>query len=265
MPEEDFIVLSSSNSHHKKDFIGQQTEMPQIEFDPMSAYWFRWVTGHQVVFIFWHLLGKELAYMETTGLDGARLDCCSRILQGGALIFEYAGSCSQEYYHKYVRPFMALAHKGFSGRWSLDYEPLPQLVKRIMQANVNDLLLKKYHLFKKSYSLHQRLHYRVAKRLVPEGGSLLQKGKNEGTALDEVQKHHYMRSDFFFLVDRTAVSCEQLEHTLWRRINAIQMDLHSHPLPELPFITDNHLDILQRAAEAVSEVLQMMQSSSSKT
>jgi len=230
----------------------------------MSAYWFRWVTGHQVVFIFWHVLAKELAYMEATGLDGARLDCCSRILQGGALIFEYTGSCSREYYHNYVRPFMTLAHKGFSGHWALDYRGLPQLIKRMTRAACPALLIDQQQAVRCAYQLHQRSHYSVAKRLVPEGASLLKNAKREGVALEEVQQHHYMMYDFFFLVHRTTVSRKQLERSLRRRINAIQMDLHSHPLPELPFITDNHLDILQRAAEAVSEILQMRPSRSAE-
>jgi len=158
-------------------------------------------------------------------------------MDGCTLIYEYTGSCSKEYYQKYVRPFMGLAHKAFSGRWCLDYGHLPQLSRRITTIPCTSDLLEKQQSFKNACLMSQKAHVNVAKKLVPEGASLLKEAKHEGISMEQVQPHHYRIYDFFFLVHRTRVSFTQFEQSMMRRIEAISDDLKACPLPPLASIT----------------------------
>ena len=97
-------------------------------------YWFRWVTGHQVMLILWTILVKNLRKKEGE-LTEEKLTNCIPILEACSVIFEYTGSCSNEFYHQNVRVFMALFHRSFSGLWAADYRPIPHLLRQLTKAS----------------------------------------------------------------------------------------------------------------------------------
>ena len=212
------------------DKVPQWREASNVECDPLQLYWFRWITGHQTMFMLWHILTKELAHMESTGVDAERLALTTKILNACGVLYEYSGSCSVKYYHQYVRPLMTLTHRAFSGYWALDYSDIPRLTRCVLlRTGLSANVEKKQKAFKQSYLRGQKIHINVAKKLVPENVSLLKLAKNNGMAIEQVQPHHYKIYDAFFLVNRTNMSPLQFQQSLYRRLDAIVDDLTTCP------------------------------------
>lgn len=250
--EDDVSLLLSPDltKHHLSNI--------SLHFDSMDTYRFRWVTGHQIMFMFWHILNKELVQTSEV-LDEEKLDHYIKIMDGCALVYEYTGSCTEDYYQRYIRPSMVLTHKAFSGYWAADYGRLPQLIRKVTQfSSSSEAIKKRQNRLKEAYANSQKSHISVAKRLVPEGESLLKSAKNDGIEVtrDQIKAHHYRLYDFFFLVQRTPVSTAYFNRSLTRRIEMVYHDLTVCPLPKLDFVGDNHLQSLLDAADSMTQLLQ---------
>ena len=196
--------------------------------EPSEMFWFRWVTGHQTMLLFWHLLSKELlAINQTVNLIEieAKVHLCKSIFASCSVVFGYTGSCPVHLYHSTIRPYMAAFHRCFSGKWSADYEPIPQLVNQIIKTDYPDRLKISQQELKQSFLQHQKSHYDVAKRLVPSNSSLLKDAKNIELELRSTEQRAIL-FDYFFLVKRvTHESQQQLLQSLSRRIKAIILDI----------------------------------------
>ena len=228
MPHEEF-------SHETSEDTQQPNHTQAIEYNSTcnwsDIYWFRWITGHQIMLMFWHLLTKELKKLKNHDMSAAKLMFCLQLMHGCTLIYEYTGSCSKQYYNQYIRPFMLLVHKSFTGTWAIDYISLPSLVKLVThkKSTISAVIALQKELWK-AYMCSQKAHINVAKRLVPEGTSLLQQAQKSGIAHSAIQSHHHRLFDLFFLVDRKKVSMLDFQRNLVRRIKAAIEDLKTHPV-----------------------------------
>ena len=219
-------------------------------FDPSATYWFRWITGHQVMLVLWQILNRDLHARET--FDAETLLLYTDILNACTLTFEYTASCSEAYYQKHIRPTMILAHRAFSGRWVADYVGLPKAVNR---AAKNTLFPRAGQQMREAYLQSQKMHVRVAQKLVPEGASLLKCAKSDGIAsVEEVKPHHQEIFDHFFLIGRGSVSASELHHSLRRRLAAIATDLEANPLADSSAM-EHPKAILQAAADSTARLL----------
>ncbi|NER23657.1 MAG: hypothetical protein F6J96_23730 [Symploca sp. SIO1C2] len=217
------------NSYFSKDFLYSLDDNIEKWKNPelSDMFWFRWITGHQTMLVFWYVLSKELfAITNTSNMREIeqKLNLCTKILEGCSVIFEYTGSCPQAFYHSTIRPYMSLFHKGFSGNWSADYEPIPQLVNQIIKKHYTDSLKTPQQAFKQSFLQHQKKHYGVAKRLVPSSASLLKEAKNTEIEVNPKEENNTL-FDYFFLVKRVTTHSDSLLHSLSQRIKAIILDL----------------------------------------
>lgn len=87
-------------------------------------YWFRWITGHQVTFVLWQLVARELAMAERGERDReAALASAALFTRGFSAMLLYTSSTPIDVYHEVIRPSMFLQHRGFSGTWAPDFAP----------------------------------------------------------------------------------------------------------------------------------------------
>jgi hypothetical protein len=162
-----------------------------------------------------------------------KLNLCAKLFQGCYVLFEYTGSCSVDFYSTNTRPWMALFHKGFTGRWSSDYQLIPRLVDRIIKSQYPEELKTSQKAFKQAFIENQKNHYGIAKRLIPSSDSLSKEFKDAGSA-HEITKEHRVLYDYFFLVRRSAPPESPLYLSLSERIQAIILDLNLNSLhPEI--------------------------------
>lgn len=218
---------------------------------PNARYWFRWITGHQVMLILWSILVSKLRENEGQ-INEDKLHTCTQILQACSVIFEYTGSCSNDFYHQHVRPCMALFHREFSGLWAADYRPMPRLIRQITKADCPPELEEARQKMIKAYQAHQKAHIGVAQRLVPEGVSLLKKAKKEHGAKMSIKPNHFRLFDFFFLVERKSVPASNLLESLEKRMVEVIRDIKDHPLPHSP-INAHPIHTLQEVLEVIKQ------------
>src|SRR6266496_5875438 len=103
--------------------------------DSRGVAWFRWIVGHQVLFMQWRLLAESLNRAVGRGVPGpvggcsadALIDLCS-------VLFLYCGSCTPATYLDHLRPAMARQHPAFSGEWAADYRAIPVLVREVVRS-----------------------------------------------------------------------------------------------------------------------------------
>jgi hypothetical protein len=147
---------------------------------PTSAIstWDRWVLAHHASFTVWRLTAEYLR------LAQPRRPASSLWLARAADLFDiysclllYGASCSLEEYATIIRPGMAAAHPGFSGTWARDFEYISGLLRQYPPSTDSDL--------KRAVRFNRLVHGLVAKRLVPDGASLLREsGHVEDTVTD---------------------------------------------------------------------------------
>ena len=229
---------------------------PFEEDDPSQRYWFRWITGHQIMLTYWHLLGK-LFENQPSSISKRQLELGTQIFKSCSVIFEYTGSCPKDFYHTHIRSFMALFHRGFSGLWASDYKLIPQIIKKVATSDFQGAQKIKQKSFMKAYQINLKSHIVVAKKLVPEGASLLKKAKKEGVKLHTVKEEHAMLYDFFFLINRQPTSRKSLIYSLEKRTYTVIDDIKSHPLPNSSnaiAILEETLTILKRSYTAQSKI-----------
>lgn len=214
-----------------------------------TQFWFRWITGHQVILGLWNILGNELSH-NVPSSDEQSLNRCIQMFKASSVIFNYTGSCPHDFYHEKIRIFMSLFHGGFSGMWAADYRHIPRLIQKITRATTQPEMQAIQQELKKAYEDSHLTHIEVAKRLVPEGESLLKKAKKEGLKHKKIKKTHSMIYDCFFLIHRNSISKEVLIESLDRRVEAIVTDLEKTPfLPPL-----NNSDAIKTLQETMAMI-----------
>lgn len=255
MHEEEALTFDMDYQHLMVEVEAhiQSWEQEEVPY----RFWYRWITGHQAMFILWYILSTDMKEAATKGAYflADRLDAYARILEGCAALFDYTGSCPADFYNEQIRTYMALYHKGFSGQWSSDYTLLPKLIRKIMTTEFPDNLQEKKGRFKTAYLLHQKVHYGVADKLVPNGKSLLKNAKQQGGTVSKTKPEHFMMYDFFFLVHRTPVSKKRIFTSLEKRVKSILSDVRAHPVKEPALLKHDANKLIFRAVQGVFELL----------
>ena len=189
-----------------------------------DLFWFRWITGHQVCFVIWRLMGQLIDEVNRgrTPADEA-LEAMCRYIDGYSAMLLYTGSCPHELYHVLIRPSMARQHRGFSGSWAPDYPKVRELLRGRLPAamsngDAGDLL--------DCVKLHNIVHEGVATKLVPGGRSLLNQAGVGRLNRDVVG----MLYDSYFMTVRLAVTRHQVVAQLLRRLAAIAQDITANGL-----------------------------------
>ncbi|MGP3948536.1 hypothetical protein [Streptomyces sp. 7N604] len=181
--------------------------------------WFRWITGHQVGFILWQLIAELLADPEHTEPNTQETMADYVNAYSGMLL--YAGSCPRDVYHRLIRPGMRAWHEAFSGSWAPDYKLVRKLMRNRHGSRLDAPL-------RDAVELQQEVHDHVARRLVPDGTSLLQAAHYQTT---EQRPLLYMLYDSFFSTLRAPVQRSQVLAQLMRRLAKIILDVRANPLP----------------------------------
>lgn len=193
-----------------------------------ALYWFRWITGHQITFLLWHLMGVLVREIDAEGATDERtagdLEAYTR---GYSAMLLYSGSCPPETYHTLIRPRMYLQHRGFSGMWAADFAPLRRLLRgRTLPwltgpggARLADAI-----------AANRATHEAVAARLVPDGESLLRQSAAENVVGPSARTAAIF--DSFFLTLRAQVGRDAVVAQLLHRIRAVGLDLASSRLAE---------------------------------
>ncbi|MCX2968286.1 MULTISPECIES: hypothetical protein [Streptomyces] len=193
---------------------------PAHSYDQL--FWFRWITGHQVTFALWRLMGRVLEELpRPDAVPGpaamARLECYTL---GYCAMLLYSGSCPRDLYQSLIRPAMFLQHRGFSGTWAPDFvqvrglmrgRPLPWLPDG-RAAGV-----------RAAVEVQQAIHDSVAARLVPNGRSLLQQSVAESPV--RPSERTAVLYDNFFMTLRGPVPDADVAAQLLRRLRAVGLDL----------------------------------------
>jgi hypothetical protein len=189
-----------------------------------DLFWFRWITGHQVCFVIWRLMGQLLDDVNRGRTRAAAaLEPLCRYIDGYSAMLLYTGSCPHELYHVLIRPSMARQHRGFSGSWAPDYPNVRELLRGrppapMSNGDAGELL--------DCVKLHNLVHDGVAAKLVPGGRSLLNQAGvgrlNRGVV--------GMIYDSYFMTLRLPATRHQVVAQLLRRLVAIAQDIAANGL-----------------------------------
>lgn len=193
-----------------------------------QLFWFRWITGHQVTFLIWHLMGRLLsATPERDVPSGPSLAKLEAYVYGYCAMLLYCGSCPPDLYDSLIRPRMFLQHPAFSGTWAPDFAPVRGLFRgrdpRAQGQEAEEL--------SRAVEVNRTVHEGIAARLVPSGRSLLQQSMT-GVPVRPSERTAVIY-DNFFLTLRAPVSDEVVTAQLLRRLRAVATDLAAnglHPL-----------------------------------
>ncbi|MER7455840.1 hypothetical protein [Micromonospora sp. NPDC126480] len=195
--------------------------------EPEELFWFRWITGHQVCFLLWRLMGQlleDVAEGETTADEA--IPPLSRYVDGYSAMLLYTGSCTHQIYNDVIRPSMRLRHRAFSGSWAPDYLHVRALLRGRAQARLTSGPSE----LDGAVRLHGRVHDGVAARLVPNGQSLL----NQAPVRRLNHRLLGIVYDSYFMTVRTPVTRGQAVSQLMRRLTAIVRDLTANGLYPCP-------------------------------
>lgn len=204
--------------------------------DRETLFWFRWVTGHQLAFLYWKCLERCLdAWLNCPPKErrGAAvlLLRSTYLIQGYSAALLYTGSCPRGLYQGVIRRFMALFHKGFSGKWARDYRELPAMIKQVLEeagnAGTDPGIIKG---LRQAFIDNHQVHYGLAKKLVPDGASLRKEFQEGAGHTQSVRPEHQAMFDNFFLVRRTQVAVGDLAEALARRHHLIVQDIRRNGL-----------------------------------
>ncbi|AYY13064.1 hypothetical protein EF847_10510 [Actinobacteria bacterium YIM 96077] len=194
---------------------------PPSDLNERTRY--RWLVGHHAVVAIWQSQTRLLRLLAnaTRPTPGA-VRAVARLYDTYSLLFLYAGSCSARRYADTVRADMYAHHPAFSGQWGRDYEPIPQLLRRLRRTHSASFLAPLVDAAK----LNHRVHVAIANKLVPAGGSLLRDaGRKPG---DGPSDHERDLFDSFFRI-RRGPSCQRayIAQTI-RRIAHVAHDICEH-------------------------------------
>jgi L-tyrosine peroxygenase len=192
--------------------------------DRDELFWFRWITGHQVCFVVWRLIGQLFEDVD----QGRRLPAdivepVSRYVDAYSAMLLYTGSCPREVYTALIRPSMRLRHRAFSGSWAPDYWPIRDLFRGrrlspIWSADTEEL--------RDALALLHRVHEGVAARLVTDGGSLLREASVRGPS----HRLAWLIFDNYFMTLRAPTPGDAVVTQLLRRLVAVVQDLAANGL-----------------------------------
>jgi L-tyrosine peroxygenase len=224
-----------------------ERDVPTPDVGPCDApdelFWFRWITGHQVCFVVWRLIGQLLEDVK----QGRRapeeiLGPVCRYMDTYSAMLLYTGSCPRDIYSVLIRPSMRLRHRAFSGSWAPDYWPIRDLFRRprlssIWTADADELL--------DALALLHLVHDGVGARLVTDRKSLLREAAVRGP------NHRLagMIYDSYFMTLRAPVPRHEVVAQLLRRLVAIAQDIVANGL-DAPDDDDERPTELQ-AAEVI--------------
>ncbi|MEU8654860.1 hypothetical protein [Streptomyces sp. NPDC048737] len=215
--DRDFVLLQLSVLADSAPVGAPEGDEPSQE----QLFWFRWITGHQITFLIWHLMGRLL---ERTGdrnlLDERALTRLETYTHGYCAMLLYTGSCPRELYHSLIRPRMYLQHRGFSGTWASDFVPVRGLFRGRGLAGSQ---VPETTGLARAVELNKTIHDGIAARLVPEGRSLLQQAMEGSTV--RLSQRTALLYDNFFMTLRAEVSEEGIVAQLLHRLRAVALDV----------------------------------------
>ncbi|WP_410604761.1 L-tyrosine 3-hydroxylase [Amycolatopsis sp. lyj-90] len=191
--------------------------------------WRRWLLGHHASFVVWRLICRALS--ESTGHGGCDPDTSSAVhrkITATAELFDvysalllYSGSCTTQVYADVIRPRMIACHPAFSGTWSRDYEKVRELLQPPLPECEPGARLKR------AVRFNRLVHISVAKRLVPEGNSLLRDAGRVGSPPENDERELF---DAFFRTRRAGICVHEFVDQLIVRTELILADLAAYPI-----------------------------------
>ena len=188
-----------------------------------QLFWFRWITGHQLTFMFWQELGRRAAEAAVPASPD-EVASVARLVRGYSAMLLYTASCTRDVYIRIIRPSMALHHPAFSGAWARDYGPVRALLRgRFPTAwdGLADALVEEC-------ALNEGVHEGIAAKLVPDAPSLLQSAAGNGRPLPRDVRAALF--DTYFLTLRAPCAAEEVAAQLLRRVRAVRDDLVANGL-----------------------------------
>ncbi|OON73866.1 hypothetical protein B1H18_26795 [Streptomyces tsukubensis] len=192
--------------------------------EPDARIRYRWAVGHHAAFGVWRLLAARLRTIaDTASPAGSAITEAARLYDVYSVLFLYTSSCSPERYDATVRADMIACDPAFSGTWSRDHEAVPALMHRMDEAHDAGLTRE----IKRAARLNGQIHMAVAKKLVPEGVSLLQQ---EGGPPHRPASAEGDLYDEFFHVRRTATCRCAFSAQILRRLTQVATDMAHHGL-----------------------------------
>ena len=202
---------------------GTMSELDPMPTENAERAWFRWITGHQACLGCWRLAGMNLmALVEyRTRIDALVRETELLLRTSGAMV-RYAGSCTSDVYAAEVRPSMLRCHPGFTGRWSIDYAPLPGLIRAV--SHPETIGNGPADVLRAAFAAYTQMHAQAAQRLVPEGGSLLREhGGWDALTVDPATGAQLFEA--FFHVERAPATIGEVRADLRRRLETIAAEL----------------------------------------
>lgn len=198
------------------------TDGPGLSAESLiPLYWFRWITGHQVAFILWRLVGRALDDVRSGRAAPAALHALSDYVRGYAIMLVYTSSCTRDVYERVIRLTMLLQHRWFSGLWAPDYEGVRNLlrgrVRRLAGGGPAEADLAA------AVELCQAVHLGVAAKLVPNGRSFLQELSSAGRLRRARMQGEFY--DNYFLTSRGDTTEAEVTGQLLRRLHAVSLDI----------------------------------------
>ncbi|RAY12604.1 hypothetical protein DPM19_23680 [Actinomadura craniellae] len=212
-----------------------------VEADPFQSYdrlfWFRWITGHQLTFAVWQLMGRLIKPVAERGqASAAELDALTAYTHGYCAMLLYTGSCPRPVYTGLIRPSMFLQHPGFSGTWAPDFGPVRALFRGRPQPWTDG---PEAAGLRAAVETHKTIHDGIAAKLVPSGRSLLQQSMSE-TSVKSSAKTAVLY-DNYFLTLRAPTRADRIVDQLLRRLRAVALDVAAndlyplgHGVPRMP-------------------------------
>ncbi|MCX4502471.1 hypothetical protein ACIA8M_11800 [Streptomyces anulatus] len=190
-------------------------------------YWFRWITGHQVAFLLWRLLGQRLrGAEESSGAERAdALEAMTAYVNGYCAMLLYTSSCPRAVYEDLIRPSMFLQHPGFSGTWAPDFAAVRPLLRG--RGGSRWAAEPDGERLRQAIAVHHAIHSGIAARLVPGGRSLLQAATRAEVRSSRMLGTLY---DNYFLTLRRPQTQEETVAQLLRRLEAVATDVAANGL-----------------------------------
>lgn len=192
-----------------------------------QLFWFRWMTGHQVSFALWRLMGRVVEHVAdpAAGPRPAALPELETYTHAYSAMLLYSSSCPRSLYQSLIRPALALQHRAFSGTWAPDFAQVRPLLRGrplpwLRQADAVGL--------RAALDAQRMVHDSVAARLVPNGRSLLQQAIHEQPV--RPSERTAVLYDNFFMTLRGPVTDGQVAVQLLRRLRAVALDLAGNGL-----------------------------------
>jgi hypothetical protein len=230
---------------------GGTPDPPDTRTEPTDdqMFWFRWITGHQITFLIWHLMGEILRRnADREAPDRASLARLETYAYGYCAMLLYTGSCPVDLYQSLIRPRMYLQHRSFSGTWASDFVPVRGLFRGrgVARGDAPEAAG-----LTRALDVHRTIHDGIAARLVPEGQSLLQQTMKETVV--RPSERTAILYDNFFMTLRAPVDGDGITSQLLRRLDAVASDVATRGLYPLGHGGDERPEELRRAEVAHCE------------